>query len=161
MKLGTLLFVPADSEKKFGKAQTVGADALILDLEDSVAPGAKIAARGPLADWIAASQGPRDWSFWVRVNAFDTGLTEADLRAVVRPGLDGIVLPKSGGGHDVARLAAMIEPLEAAAGMADGHVMIIVVATETATATARPSIMRTRLPRGYNGKSNKQRAQKR
>jgi citrate lyase subunit beta/citryl-CoA lyase len=134
MKLTSLLFVPADSEKKFLKAQGVGADGLILDLEDSVAPTNKAAARDGLAGWIAASTGPRDWAFWVRVNPFDTGLTEDDLRAVIRPGLDGIVLPKSAGGADVARLSALIDPLEQAAGMEPGHVKILVVATETAAA---------------------------
>lgn len=134
MRLTALLFVPADSAKKFEKAQGAGADGLILDLEDSVAPPNKAAAREGLAGWIAAAQGPRDWRFWVRVNPFDTGLTEADLQAVVRPGLDGVVLPKANGGADVARLSALIEPLERAAGMAPGHVKIIVVATETAAA---------------------------
>ncbi len=134
MKLTSLLFVPADSEKKFEKARGIGADGLILDLEDSVAPAFKAAARQSLAGWITANAGGRDWGFWVRVNPFDTGLTEDDLRAVVRPGLDGIVLPKANGGQDVTRLAALLDPLEAAAGMPAGHVKIIVVATETAAA---------------------------
>lgn len=134
MKLTSFLFVPADSEKKFEKARGCGADALILDLEDSVAPQKKAAARANVAGWIRASDSPRDWSFWVRVNPFDTGLTAEDLKAVIRPGLDGIILPKAAGGQDVTELAAMIDPLEAAAGMAEGSVRIIVVATETAAA---------------------------
>jgi citrate lyase subunit beta/citryl-CoA lyase len=134
MKLTSLLFVPADSEKKFEKARGVGADGLILDLEDSVAPPNKAAARETLSSWIDVANAPRDWSFWVRVNPLDTGLTSDDLKAVVRPGLDGIVLPKSNGGQDVAAISAMIDPLEAAADMPSGHVKIIVVATETAAA---------------------------
>jgi len=134
MRLTSLLFVPADSAKKFEKAKAAGADGLILDLEDSVAPVNKAAAREMLKGWIDACAGPRDWSFWVRVNPLDTGLTADDLMAVVRPGLDGIVLPKSNGGHDVARVSDMIDPLEAAAGMEKGAVRIIVVATETAAA---------------------------
>jgi citrate lyase subunit beta / citryl-CoA lyase len=134
MRLTSLLFVPADSEKKFAKARTVGADGLILDLEDSVAPPNKVTARTTLAGWIDAADGPRDWSFWVRVNPLDTAMTQDDLKAVVRPGLDGILLPKSNGGHDVATVSAMIDPMEAAAGMPAGHVRIIVVATETAAA---------------------------
>lgn len=134
MRLTSLLFVPADSEKKFLKAQGVGANGLILDLEDSVAPQHKAAARETLAGWIAQSTGPRDWGFWVRVNPFDTGLTEEDLRAVVRPGLDGIVLPKADGAADLARLADMIAPLEVAAGMEPEHIKVIVVATETPAA---------------------------
>ena len=134
MKFTALLFVPADSEKKFAKAMAMGADGLILDLEDSVAPQNKIAARETLAHWIDQSNAPRNWSFWVRVNALDTGLTEGDLEAVVRPGLDGIMLPKSNGGQDVARVAAMLDRLEKATGVDSGHVKIVVVATETAAA---------------------------
>lgn len=134
MKLTSLLFVPADSEKKFEKAKAIGADGLILDLEDAVAPASKAAARQTLSGWIDASATGRDWSFWVRVNPLDSGLTADDLKAVVRPGLDGIVLPKANGGQDVATLSSMIDPLEAAAGMPTGHVKIIVVATETAAA---------------------------
>lgn len=133
MRLTSLLFVPADSEKKFAKAQTVGADGLILDLEDSVAPANKAAARETLPAWIDGAV-ERDWTFWGRVNPLDTGLTADDLKAIVRPGLDGIILPKSNGGQDVATLSAMIDPLEAAMGMPNGHVKIIVVATETAAA---------------------------
>ncbi len=128
------LFVPAESQRKFAKAQGIGADALILDLEDSVAPAAKAAARDGLGGWIDASTGPRDWQLWVRVNPFDTGLTADDLAAVVRPGLDGIVLPKAQGGADVARLSDLLDPLEAASGLAPGHVRILVIATETAAA---------------------------
>ena len=92
MRLTSLLFVPADSAKKFDKARGCGADGLILDLEDSVAPANKAAARETLKGWIEGSAGTRDWSFWVRVNPLDTGLTADDLKAVVRPGLDGIIL---------------------------------------------------------------------
>jgi citrate lyase subunit beta / citryl-CoA lyase len=134
MRLTTLLFVPADSAKKLEKAKTTGADGLILDLEDSVAPANKTMARGMLSGWIDAANAARDWSFWVRVNPLGSGLAEADLAAVVRPGLDGIVLPKANGGQDVAALSAMLDPLEDAAGMDRGHVKIIVVATETAAA---------------------------
>lgn len=134
MRLTSLLFVPADSERKFLKAQAIGADILILDLEDSVAPANKAAARDGLTGWIDAANHPRDWAFFVRVNPFDTGLTADDLAAVVRPGLDGIVLPKADGGQDVARLSDLIAPLEKVAGMAEGQVKVIVVATETAAA---------------------------
>lgn len=133
MRLTSLLFVPADSEKKFEKAKAISADGLILDLEDSVAPSNKAAARQALSGWIEDA-GQRSWSFWVRVNPLDTGLTQDDLKAAVRPGLDGILLPKANGGQDVARISDMIDPLEDAAGIARGHVKIIVVATETAAA---------------------------
>lgn len=134
MKMRSLLFVPADSRKKFEKARSCGADLLILDLEDSVAAAHKASARRDLASWIEQEDRERRWSFWVRVNPLDSGMLEADLAAVVRPGLDGIVLPKANGGQDIAAVAAMIEPLEAAAGITPGHIRIIPVATETAAA---------------------------
>lgn len=133
MRLRSLLFVPADSDRKFAKAQDAGADALILDLEDSVAPTAKPAARAALGARIDGA-GARDWTFWVRINAFDTGLHQADLAAAVRPGLDGIMLPKSGGGAEIARLGAMLDDLESSAGIAPGTVKILPVATETPAA---------------------------
>jgi citrate lyase beta subunit len=95
MKLRSLLFVPADSEQKFAKAGEVGADALILDLEDSVAPGRKAFARGAVKEFLSARAG--NWSFLVRINSFGTDLTLEDLAAVVRPGLDGILIPKVNG----------------------------------------------------------------
>jgi citrate lyase subunit beta/citryl-CoA lyase len=132
MRLTSLLFVPADSEKKFAKANLSGADGLILDLEDSVAGELKGAARTMLSGWIdVANNSARTWSFWVRVNAFDSGMTMEDLAAVVRPGLDGIVLPKSNGAQDVTRLGYCLDALEARAGMKSGAVKIIVVTTET------------------------------
>ncbi len=133
MKMRSWLFVPGDSEKKAAKAAGCGADVLIFDLEDSVALTQKDAARRMVADLISRSA-QRDWSLWVRVNPFDGTLTAADLDAVVRPGLDGILLPKPEGGPDVARLADQIASREAAAEMVPGSVRIAVVATETPTA---------------------------
>ena len=133
MRLRSLLFVPGDSERKFAKAQGVGADVLILDLEDSVAPSQKDIARGAVASMLAQPTS-RAWSFFVRVNPFDTGLTLADLAAVVRPGLDGLLIPKVDGARDVERIAHYLDALEAKAGMTPGTVKIAVVATETPAA---------------------------
>lgn len=132
MKLRSLLFVPGDGEKKAAKAAGCGADALIFDLEDSVAASAKDAARSLTASLVAG--GPRHWSTIVRVNPFDSGRMAEDLAAVVRPGLDAIMLPKAGGGHDVTRLAEELDRLENSAGMAPGSVGIIPIATETPAA---------------------------
>lgn len=132
MRLRSLLFVPGDSERKFAKAQASGADALILDLEDSVALSKKAEARAHVAALIDTS--PRPWRFFVRPNPFDTGLTADDLAAVVKPGLDGLLIPKADGAHDIVRVGEMLDTLEAAAGMAAGSVKIAVVATETPTA---------------------------
>ena len=130
MRLRSLLFVPGDSERKFDKARSCGADGLILDLEDAVAPSRKVEARALVAHFLDAHP-QRDWSFWVRVNALDTGLTLDDLAAVVKPGLDGIVFPKSDGAADLQRLGHYLDALEAKAGMEAGSVKVIVVSTET------------------------------
>src|ERR1700712_4360471 len=95
MKLRSLLFVPADSERKFAKASGIGADGLILDLEDSVAPPRKALAREMVKNLLGGP--PRDWAFLVRINPLGSGLTLGDLAAVVRPGLDGILIPKASG----------------------------------------------------------------
>jgi citrate lyase subunit beta / citryl-CoA lyase len=130
MKLRSLLFVPGDSERKFVKARGVGADALILDLEDSVAPLHKAAARGRVAE-LVGDAAPRDWSFFVRVNALDSGLALDDLAAVTRPGLDGVLIPKANGAEDILRFGYYLDALETKAGMAPGTVKLAVVATET------------------------------
>ncbi|MCV9936906.1 CoA ester lyase [Boseaceae bacterium BT-24-1] len=133
MRLRSLLFVPADSDRKFAKARGSGADGLILDLEDAVAPARKPVAREMVQQMLAAET-PRSWSFWVRVNALDTGLMLEDLSAVVKPGLDGIMVPKANGAADIVRIGHYLEALETRSGMARGTVKIIVVATETAVA---------------------------
>ena len=133
MRLRSLLFVPGNSERKFAKARGAGADVLILDLEDSVAPSQKDMARATVAR-LLDDPAPRAWRFFVRPNPFDTGLTLADLAAVVRPGLDGLLIPKADGARDVERIGHYLDALEAKAGMTPGIVKIAVVATETPAA---------------------------
>jgi len=133
MKLRSLLFVPGDSERKFEKAAASGANALILDLEDSVAPPQKAAARARVASLIDRKE-KRDFSFFVRVNALDTGLTLDDLVAVVRPGLDALMIPKTNGAADVEKIANYLDALETRANMPIGAVKLAIVATETAKA---------------------------
>ncbi|MEJ1161132.1 HpcH/HpaI aldolase/citrate lyase family protein [Prosthecomicrobium sp. N25] len=131
----SLLFVPGDSTRKLDKALASGADVLLVDLEDSVAPAAKAAARVTTAAFlkanVPAAGRPR---LFVRVNAFDTGLTDDDLDTVVAAGAEGIVLPKAAGGPDVARLDARIAVREALADRPDGGVAILPIVTETALA---------------------------
>jgi citrate lyase subunit beta/citryl-CoA lyase len=133
MRLRSLLFVPGDSERKFAKARESGADALILDLEDSVAPPRKAAARA-IVSRLVEDKTPRDWAFFVRVNALDTGLTLEDLCAVVKPGLDALLIPKANGAADIERIGHYLDAVEAKAGMAPGTVKLAIVATETAKA---------------------------
>ena len=130
MRLRSLLFVPGDSERKFAKARDCGADALILDLEDSVAPPEKAKARAHVAGLIE-NEPRRDWSLFVRVNALDTGLALDDLVAVVRPGLDAVLIPKVNGAADLERLAHYLEALEVKAGMPPGAIKLAILATET------------------------------
>jgi citrate lyase subunit beta/citryl-CoA lyase len=132
MKLRSLLFVPADSERKFAKASGCGADALILDLEDSVVPARKALARDMVKKLLGGP--PRDWSFLVRINPLGTELTLEDLAAVVRPGLDGILIPKVNGIQDVELISHYVDVLEVVSGVASGHVKLLVVATETPAA---------------------------
>ena len=133
MRLRSLLFVPGDSERKFAKARESGADALILDLEDSVAPPQKDAARA-IVSRLLEDETPRDWAFFVRVNALDTGLTLGDLAAVVTSGLDALLIPKTNGAADIERIGHYLDALEAKAGMNPGTVKLAIVATETAKA---------------------------
>lgn len=87
----SLLYVPGDARERLDKAPGRGADALIADLEDAVAPGAKGAARQTVADWVAAVvPGPE---VWVRVNNHPD-LLDDDIRAVALPGVHGISVPK-------------------------------------------------------------------
>ena len=130
MRLRSLLFVPGDSERKFARARDCGADALILDLEDSVAPSEKANARANVAGLIEPDP-ERTWTFIVRINALDTGLTLDDLAAVVKPGLDALLIPKGDGAADLDRIAPCLDALEAKAGMASGSVKLASVATET------------------------------
>ncbi len=125
----SLLFVPADSERKISRALGAGADVVILDLEDSVAAANKPAARR-LAAEVLASQRRRQPLMIVRLNALGSGLMEADLEAVMPAGPDGLMQPKTRCAEDVKALAAMA----GSDGAGSGGLAIIAIATETAGA---------------------------
>ena len=131
----SLLFVPADSERKLARAAGSSADALILDLEDSVAPSAKEDARRGAAAFLRAhgrqSSGPL---LLVRINALDSGEAAADLDAIVAHRPAAIMLPKAQGGVDVQHLGAEIAVREAEAGIDEQSIGILPIATETASA---------------------------
>jgi citrate lyase subunit beta/citryl-CoA lyase len=116
----SLLFVPADSEKKLPKALAAGADVVILDLEDSVALADKPKARGLAREILTSARG--NAKLFVRVNALESGLIADDIAAIAEARPDGLLLPKSEKGADVNRLIAM-------AGLP-----VIAIATETAAA---------------------------
>ncbi|WP_458757122.1 HpcH/HpaI aldolase/citrate lyase family protein [Afipia sp. TerB] len=131
----SFLFVPGDSARKFESAKKTAADALILDLEDSVVPDQKAAARTITREMLDSRK--EGQKLYVRVNALDTGLTLADLAAVMPGRPDGIVLPKCAGAADVNRLALYLDAFEAASGLEAESTRIVVVATETAQAVLK------------------------
>lgn len=119
----TMLFVPASDQGKLAGSAAAGADARILDLEDSVARSAKARARHNAADEIErrGTQAP----IWVRVNSAETGLLDDDLAAVVRPGLAGVDMPKVESSEQLESVARQIGRLEGERGMAAGSVGLI------------------------------------
>ncbi len=125
MRLRSLLFVPGDRPDRMEKALMSGADALILDLEDAVAPAAKPEARRAVAAFLDANSQAR---LWVRVNPLDGAEVDKDLDAILPAHPDGIVLPKAEGGASVADLAKRLT----ARGNATAS--ILAIATETPAA---------------------------
>jgi len=124
------LFVPADSEKKIAKALGGEADAIIFDLEDSVAAANKPAARSTAA--AALGQGSDAGAqLWVRINPLDSGLAEADLAAIIGARPYGVMVPKTESGADIMKLAHMLEAEEAAQNVQVGSTRISAIATET------------------------------
>lgn len=120
------LYLPANNEHMILKAPTLGADVITLDLEDSVPPAEKAAARELVKKHIA-SIGSTGSEAWVRVNAWDTDLTLADLDAVIMDGLDGITLPKCSGLADVRRLDDEITRLEKLRGLPVGKIKVAIL----------------------------------
>jgi citrate lyase subunit beta/citryl-CoA lyase len=112
------LFVPADSERKIAKALDSDADAIIFDLEDSVAPARKAAARETLTNLPERTGGPQ---WWVRINPIGSEFHKDDLHVIGLADVHGIVLPKAESGADVTRLAHRT-----------GNIPIHAIVTETA-----------------------------
>lgn len=125
MRLRSLLFVPGDRPDRMEKALLAGADALILDLEDSVAPAAKGEARRNVAAFLNAHS---ETSLWVRINPLDGPEAERDLAAILPSHPDGIVLPKAEGGASVAELARRLTD------HGNATALILPIATETPAA---------------------------
>ena len=124
------LFVPADSERKIAKALASEADAIILDLEDSVAPQQKSAAREIVRSLKPEAGGP---ALWVRVNPLASEFHQEDLEVLANPAIHGVVLPKAEAGTDVQQLASRT-----------GNIPIHAIVTETAASLF--GLMSYRLP---------------
>jgi citrate lyase subunit beta/citryl-CoA lyase len=129
----SLLFVPADGGAKLDKAMASGADAVIIDLEDSITPERKPQARAAALEFLKATcaktQRPR---LLVRINGLDTGMTDADLDAIVAGKPDAVVFPKAEGGSTVVHLDAKLTAREAIAGLPEGSIKILAQAVESA-----------------------------
>jgi len=128
MRLRSLLFVPGDRPERFAKAAASGADAIILDLEDSVSPANKDAARAAVADYLT---GTREVITLVRVNPLDGHMTVADVTAIAAARPDAIMLPKAEGAPSVLQLDTILRSETAA----DASLPpILPIATETPAA---------------------------
>jgi citrate lyase subunit beta/citryl-CoA lyase len=128
----SLLFIPADDEKKLAKGLATGADALILDLEDAVSLSRKAAARTLAAQYLAETRSrevrPR---LYVRINALDTDLWQDDVSSVTGARPDGILLPKARSGEDVHKLSIALNHEEERSGAPTGKTRIVALVTET------------------------------
>ena len=128
--LRSLLFVPGDSEKKLAKSTSTAADALILDLEDSVAPERTATARVMVAEFLQTHRQRNHQQLWVRINPLQTPLALHDLVAVMAGKPDGIMLPKPLNAKDAQQLDHCLSALEVREGLELGSTRIIPVATE-------------------------------
>lgn len=130
MYFRSVFFVPGDSDKKIAKSHTIAADLPVFDLEDSVLPKHKAAARDRVAGVLRDTEGEGGVRA-VRINALDTEDADRDLSAVVGARPDLIMLPKIRSVKDVDQLAAQLDGLEEAAGIEVGQIKILAVGTET------------------------------
>ena len=122
----SFLFVPADDARKLDKAGATGADAIILDLEDSVAAQRKPAAREMAGEFLGGRQ-----HVWVRISPVDGDEASADLAAVMPSAPAGIVLPKARSAADAHKLAQALDVLEREHGIEPGSTQILPLCTET------------------------------
>lgn len=131
----SILFLPADSEKKLAKGLTTPADALVVDLEDAVLPANKPMARDMMAAWFAAQA---DHSrLWIRVNDLSSGEMLKDLPRVVAAKPAGIMLPKVRGPECITKVGHYLDALEAEHGVPAGSIRIMALVTETPIALLR------------------------
>jgi citrate lyase subunit beta/citryl-CoA lyase len=142
----SLLFVPGDSDRKLARSENVGADILVLDLEDSVAREQKPAARIRVREFLD-SRTTRPARLWVRINPIEDPMALADLVEVIRGRPDGIVQPKVRMPEDVILLGHYLDALEAQHGITRGATGIIPVATETPAAIFGLGGYSARIPR--------------
>lgn len=128
-RMRSWLFAPGDSERKMTKASDSAADIVLLDLEDSVSPENKPAARTAVADFLNTREDKH--RIWVRVNPLRSGEIEADLDAIMGAAPGGLFLPKAEGKADVEVLDAMLTIREADHGIFNRSTHVAALVTET------------------------------
>jgi citrate lyase subunit beta / citryl-CoA lyase len=128
------LFVPGDSERKLAKVRDCGADVVIVDLEDAVAPERKAHAREMAREWLTPAQAEASSQLWVRINALDTRLWRDDLVGVLAGRPTGLMVPKAAGPAQLAELSAELDVLEAEYGIAPGATRLLPLVSETPAA---------------------------
>jgi len=128
------LFVPGDSERKLAKVASCGADVVIVDLEDAVAPERKAGARGTAREWLGAQGADAPFARWVRINALDTPLWREDLAAVLPGQPAGVMVPKAAGPAQMQVLSAELDRLEAEQGIPAGTTRVLPLVSETPAA---------------------------
>lgn len=138
MPIRSWLFVPGDSEAKLGKVAGLGADVIVVDLEDSVTPAAKPTARRNAAKFLEVHRtqvlaGNRHRR-WVRINPLDGPFWRDDLAAIMPSQPRGIMVPKASGPEQLRLLAAELYELEQRCGLPTGSTQIVPLVSETALA---------------------------
>ena len=137
----SVFYVPSNNEKMVGKAPTIACDVLTLDLEDSVPPAEKPKGREMIQQYLKTDREKQAApSLYVRVNNWETQMTNDDLEAIVYPGLDGVCLAKCGDAENVKRLDWKLEELEQRRGMEVGSVAIqLLIETAKGVMNAYPA----------------------
>ena len=120
----TWMFVPGHAQRFIDKAMSLSCDVMMLDIEDGVTPGEKPAARELIAEALGRPKEPGGPARFVRINAVGGEHSEADLRAALRPGLEGLVLPKVESAEEVQTVAAYLDGREAEVGLERGSVAL-------------------------------------
>lgn len=136
MKNRSWLFVPGDSDRKLAKVAACGADAVVVDLEDAVAPSGKVAARNMAREWLEAHRqqvlAGGGYQRWVRINPLGGHLWRDDLYLVMQGRPDGIMVPKASGVEQLRTLAAELYEVEQHCGVQPGSTRIMPQVGETA-----------------------------
>ena len=120
------MFVPGHRQRMIDKGLELNTDVIMLDIEDGVAPSEKDTARKLISEALGRARLPNCPARFVRINAIGHPRMDADLEAVVRPGLDGLVLPKVESSADVLKVAAVLDRREPALNIERGSVKLLV-----------------------------------